>query len=146
MEREASGVENIDHSASTFTHTITHRRNRTSESARPTVDQGYFTIDVGFLSGPLDSFRKELAENTGVYTAGVAATAGALSVLTVGYTTWMVRGGYLLSSLLSSLPAWRTLDPLPVLSSYREPQDKRRREDENENETLQDIIEQFRAS
>ena len=29
---------------------------------------------------------------------------------------WLLRGGVLLSSLLSSLPAWRLVDPLPVLS------------------------------
>ena len=36
--------------------------------------------------------------------------------LSVGYVIWLLRGGVLLSSLLSSLPAWRLVDPLPVLS------------------------------
>jgi hypothetical protein len=35
------------------------------------------------------------------------------------YVIWLIRGGLLLSSVLSSLPAWRFVDPLPVLA-YRE--------------------------
>ncbi|MFO1321697.1 MAG: DUF4347 domain-containing protein [Burkholderiales bacterium] len=45
-----------------------------------------------------------------------AAVAGSLSV---GYVVWLLRGGVLLSSLLSSLPAWQVVDPLPVLSRQR---------------------------
>jgi len=44
--------------------------------------------------------------------SGVAATAG----LSVGYVAWMVRGGVLLSTVLTSLPAWQFVDPLPVLN------------------------------
>ena len=29
---------------------------------------------------------------------------------------WLLRGGALISSLLSSLPAWQLVDPLPVLA------------------------------
>ena len=39
------------------------------------------------------------------------------SFLTVGYLAWMVRGGILLTTFMSSLPAWRLLDPLAVLES-----------------------------
>jgi hypothetical protein len=28
---------------------------------------------------------------------------------------WLLRGGMLLASLLSSMPAWQFLDPLPIL-------------------------------
>ena len=36
---------------------------------------------------------------------------------------WLLRGGVLLSSLLSSLPAWRLVDPLPVLSRLSDDSD-----------------------
>lgn len=39
------------------------------------------------------------------------------SFLTVGYLAWMVRGGILLTTFMSSIPAWRMLDPLAVLES-----------------------------
>ena len=49
------------------------------------------------------------------------AVAGSLSV---GYVMWLVRGGVLLSSLMSSLPAWRVLDPLPILGRTRDDDDE----------------------
>jgi hypothetical protein len=36
--------------------------------------------------------------------------------MSVGYVVWLFRGGLLLGSLLSSLPAWHVIDPLPVLA------------------------------
>ena len=39
------------------------------------------------------------------------------SFLTVGYLAWMARGGILLTTFMSSIPAWRMLDPLAVLES-----------------------------
>ncbi|MHB8745598.1 MAG: DUF4347 domain-containing protein [Gammaproteobacteria bacterium] len=47
-------------------------------------------------------------------TAGVSivTTTG----LSVGYVAWLARGGALLTSVLSSLPAWRIIDPLPILA------------------------------
>jgi hypothetical protein len=46
---------------------------------------------------------------------GTAATA--TTALTAGYVVWLVRGGYLFTGLLSSMPAWYRLDPLPVLET-----------------------------
>ena len=46
------------------------------------------------------------------------------SALTVGYVTWLLRGGSLLTSLLASLPAWSAFDPLPVLMSGAKPDDE----------------------
>ena len=36
--------------------------------------------------------------------------------LSVVYVLWLIRGGVLIGSYLSALPAWRFLDPLPVLA------------------------------
>ena len=36
---------------------------------------------------------------------------------TAGYLLWSLRGGFLMATLVSSLPAWSHLDPLPVLES-----------------------------
>ncbi len=43
------------------------------------------------------------------------ALAGTSLGLTVGIVSWLLRGGALLSALLSSMPLWRGFDPLPVL-------------------------------
>ncbi len=51
----------------------------------------------------------------------LAVTTG----LSVGYLFWLTRGGLLLASLLSTMPAWRLIDPIPILA--------RLRDDEGEN-------------
>lgn len=38
--------------------------------------------------------------------------------LTMGYVIWILRGGSLLAAFVSALPAWQSLDPLPVLQSF----------------------------
>lgn len=43
--------------------------------------------------------------------SSVAVSGG----MSVGYVIWLLRGGVLASTMLSSLPAWRSIDPLPVL-------------------------------
>jgi hypothetical protein len=66
--------------------------------------------------------------------AGSAALASA--GLSVGYVVWLLRGGVLLSSLLTSLPAWRALDPIAVLSRPAQ----RRSEDADDDESLAQIV------
>jgi len=45
----------------------------------------------------------------------VGSSVGLSSGFTVGYMIWLLRGGTLMGSMLSSLPAWRLVDPLPIL-------------------------------
>jgi hypothetical protein len=44
------------------------------------------------------------------------SVAGVSLGLSLVYVLWLIRGGVLMGSYLSALPAWRVLDPLPVLS------------------------------
>ena len=46
--------------------------------------------------------------------ARVTAVTGV--ALSAGFVVWILRSGTLLASCLASLPAWRRVDPLPVLS------------------------------
>lgn len=66
--------------------------------------------------------------------SGVVVTSG----LSVGYVAWLVRGGVLLGTALSSLPAWQFIDPLPILSGsdYTNDPDERG----NNNDSLEEII------
>lgn len=61
--------------------------------------------------------------------------------LSVGYAIWLVRGGVLLSSLLSSLPAWRWVDPLPVLAHLRDSRD----DEEGNEDSLQAVLKNAEA-
>ena len=46
----------------------------------------------------------------------VAATVTATAV--AGYFLWLVQGGSLLLSAITTMPFWRWFDPLPVLDSW----------------------------
>ncbi len=82
----------------------------------------------------LDQIRNETRHDIAFtkVTAGVsiATTTG----LSVGYVAWLVRGGALLSSVLSSMPAWRMIDPLPILSY------KRQDDAEEDDESLESMV------
>lgn len=47
----------------------------------------------------------------------VGSAVGLTTGLTVGYVFWTVRAGYLLTGLIAQMPAWRFVDPLPILNS-----------------------------
>ena len=71
----------------------------------------------------VDQMRESIENQSKVEHLLSAAAAAAGLSLSVGYLVWLVRGGVLLSSLLSSLPAWRMLDPLPVLARIGDEED-----------------------
>ncbi len=91
--------------------------------------------DAGFQQ-ELDKARDRVQEEAHVE-ARVAASVFAVSTsLSVGYVLWLLRGGVLLASLLSSLPAWRLIDPLPVLGNMGG------RADDEDDESLEDLVKQ----
>jgi hypothetical protein len=67
------------------------------------------------LANDLNQIRDEMAEQAQLEHWVSASVAVGTFGLTVGYVLWLLRGGALLTSLLSTLPAWRLIDPLPVL-------------------------------
>jgi VCBS repeat-containing protein len=83
---------------------------------------------VAALSAPefqddLNKLREQNAEEATGETRVAGTVFAASTSLSVGYVIWLLRGGVLLSSLLSSLPAWRLVDPLPVLSRLSDDSD-----------------------
>ena len=48
----------------------------------------------------------------------VGTAAAVTSSLSVGYVVWMLRGGTLVASFMSSIPAWCSFDPLPIVDSF----------------------------
>ena len=86
-------------------------------------------IDVsGFVQG-LDKLRQENQAETSLERIVIGSTLTATGGLSIGYVLWLLRGEVLLTSLLASLPAWRMIDPLPVLSLLN----KRSDEDEDDD-------------
>ncbi|MFT5390748.1 MAG: hypothetical protein ACI8PT_000935, partial [Gammaproteobacteria bacterium] len=74
--------------------------------------------------------QMDAEHQTGVRADKVADSAVKVagSALSVGSVSWLLRGGTLFASVLSSLPAWKGFDPLPVLRSSKE--DKKRAKEE----------------
>ena len=50
----------------------------------------------------------------------VGSSAIATTSLSVGYVIWMLRGGSLFASLITSIPAWSSFDLLPALNKFDE--------------------------
>ena len=82
----------------------------------------------------LDAVKKEMAGDNQLskiyFGSAIVSSIG----LSVGYVVWLIRGGLLLSSLLSSLPAWQILDPLPILAR------KKGDDSSEDDESLESIL------
>ncbi len=48
------------------------------------------------------------------------------TLLSVGYVIWCLRGGTMVATLLTTLPLWRFMDPLPVLEIYEKDREKKK--------------------
>jgi hypothetical protein len=78
---------------------------------------------------------RERAQEDVKVEARVAGSVFVVSTgLSVGYVLWLLRGGALIASLLSSLPAWRLVDPLPVLGSMGG------RAGDEDDDSLEDLV------
>jgi hypothetical protein len=64
----------------------------------------------------MDRIREEARKEFDLDKTVTVSVAGVSLGMSVVYVLWLVRGGVLVGSYLSALPAWRILDPLPVLS------------------------------
>ena len=92
--------------------------------------------DLSYLVGT--EFIKELEKVEedftfhGTVPEWAAGTAVATTAsISVGYIMWMLRGGYVLASVLSTMPVWQNIDPLPVLAAL---------DDADEDDSLETMI------
>lgn len=88
------------------------------------------------MGAALDQMQEDMTDESTTQT--VAGTASFVSIgLSVGYFFWAVRAGSVLTSLLSSVPTWRAVDPLPILDDQEE-------RDGEADESLQDLVDHGR--
>jgi VCBS repeat-containing protein len=69
--------------------------------------------DTGDVNVVLQDSGSEDARGSAVTTSTIVRTAGIS--LTLGVAAWALRSGGLVAAMLSSLPAWRQVDLLPIL-------------------------------
>ncbi len=93
----------------------------------------------------LDTVKSEMASQKSLKLA-----AGSATVLSFGasaaYLIWLLRGGSLLSSLLSILPAWKSMDPLPVLDSFENSRKRKKRRSASDAESLESLVDRSNQS
>ncbi len=92
----------------------------TSRDAQYATDIAIAALHSSALINELDGLRDSLQEEARIEANTVALTTAATLGLSVGYVFWLLRGGVLLSTVLSSMPAWRLVDPLPILGRLEE--------------------------
>ena len=82
----------------------------------------------------LDQFQEQLGTNLNIESVVAGSVGTVASGFTVGYVLWVLRSGFLLSSMLASMPTWTLVDPLSVVSVSDD------REDED-GESLEQLVE-----
>jgi len=99
-------------------------------------------LDVSTLSpegyalvrNSLDAIKEEIGQEI-LLGKTVVGSAIATSVgLSAGYVVWLLKGGSLMASVLSSMPAWQFTDPLAILVGKKDDED-------DDDESLETIIE-----
>ena len=100
---------------------------------------------VAALTGELDRVRQEAAQSDDAREQLVVSSATVASGFSVGYVVWLLRGGVLLSGLLSTMPAWRVVDPLPVLGSTADEGEDDDSGEDVEDAGLDEMLEEARA-
>jgi hypothetical protein len=96
-------------------------------------------FDTSILWQQLDALGRELEEQTRrIVTVGNVAGMST-TLLSVGYVIWCLRGGSLVATLLTTLPLWKWLDPLPVLEHYGK-NDRRDRQQDEDEERLRSMM------
>ena len=87
----------------------------------------------------------ELHEQVTSETHAIRLVAGSATVVSLGlsvlYILWTIRAGYLLAGLLSAMPAWSFVDPLPILDHFDDAMERRRRKgDDDDGESLETLV------
>ncbi len=111
-------------------------RRREMEALQPVSGNLHSLFQKSGLLQNLDALRDEIRQDASFGKTVLGSTLFLITSLSVGYVLWLVRGGMLLSSPLSSLPAWRLIDPLPVLATL----DKRSKQDVADDDSLESVI------
>ena len=85
-----------------------------------------------------EEVQRQMQQQSSEHRTAVASSVALTGGVSIGYAMWLVRGGVLASSMLSALPAWQMVDPLPVLASARGGRKDRHLPDDPEVERLFD--------
>jgi hypothetical protein len=94
-----------------------------------TLPPNVYNLVRGSLDAVQEEMDKEILLGKTVVGSAIATSVG----LSAGYVVWMLKGGSLMASVLSSLPAWQLADPLAILVGTK-------RDGDDDDESLETII------
>jgi hypothetical protein len=97
---------------------------------------------VAALMQAMNRVREEVTGEELEVTVTVGSTALLSGSLSVGYVLWLLRGGVLMATVVSSVPAWAGIDPLPVLRQGRSDDDES--DDEGERDPIERLFSRAR--
>ena len=93
-----------------------------------------FVKELNQLNRDLDKAFQEDKEH---YQLRSELIVGSTLSITAGIVSWLLRGGALLASFMSSVPLWKQLDPLPILGAEAKKR-KELKDREGEDDTEDD--------
>ena len=102
------------------------------------IDFGISKPNLGALSKAVEKQFAAMKDPT----VAIKLAAGMSLAATVGLIAWLLRGGALLTALLSSMPLWRQFDPLAIVLRPRRRDDKR---DDNDDEISSHVDHMFKT-
>jgi hypothetical protein len=76
--------------------------------------------DAGLLWNDMTELTNDIMDQADLPYLVAGSAAGLTGMLSVGYVIWTIRSGWLATSLLAQMPAWRLVDPLVVLDYLEE--------------------------
>ena len=86
----------------------------------------------------LDELRDNVNDRISFNNVVVGSTMAISTGFSVGYVAWLARSGALLSSVLTSLPAWHFVDPLPVLAFVKKK--SKEDQDDDDDDSLESMV------
>ena len=94
-----------------------------------------FATDIGLRNSMRDlDLQREVLNEDLVSIERITQTTVTVSTgVSIGYIVWLIRSGAIIGSVLSALPAWRAIDPLPVLGTFEGG-------DDDNSESLQSMV------
>ena len=102
------------------------------DSSIPSLNETLGLITTTDYVNALEGVQQVIEGNTVFSTAVLGGSTALTTGLSVGYAIWLVRSGVIVSGVLSSLPAWRFVDPLPILQGLTP--------DSDDEESLQTMV------
>ena len=92
------------------------------------------------LNAALDLWRESADNDVMQQHDRIVSSVAVSSGLSVGYMLWLARGGVLMASVMSALPAWASLDPLPVLAQLKRQASDPASGDSPDDDALEDLF------